>query len=498
MSDQQNTENTNPSKEEELKLKIRMLEEGIANKVEENKQLNALIIKQQNRSKRLSNIIGWYKVKGRVNYSLNKVLEKLTSDISWLTNKLSLKSWLAIFTFLVVSLEVWILFKQNTLFSIQNDKIIQQNDLIEAQRRSSYVFLMGNIMDAVNRELSNPKNKDRILTNELRGEIISLSHSLLPYRFILDGNMTRQSYSPERGMLLVFLLQAKINSSDLTSILTNGSFASSFLNTLSIDSDSVKTLTLTGSRIDRLIVTNSYVNELRCHSCEINNEIVFKNSDCINIWVDDENEFDLFVVEDCYFANVYFSINTVNSITFWNSEIYGITFYANDIYGMYLNECTSRDFRIACQQTDNVIIANSDITFLNLNSKARAFGGFSGFWGDSNEYSLTLNNITVRQYNFGGGLSGDEPVVSNPLIDKIELKNSNVHNARIKGKLKNLKVEDSIIYCEEEILNSDEQDETQFKVDGLTPARYSVLDKRFLPSGYNKNNTRNYNYKDRV
>jgi len=78
-----------------------------------------------------------------------------------------------------------LLFNQNRLFKEQNERLVQQTYLQEAQRRSSLNFLLGNIFDKIDEELKNNENRD--LSDQLLGRIIALTHSLKPYYF-LEGD----------------------------------------------------------------------------------------------------------------------------------------------------------------------------------------------------------------------------------------------------------------------------------------------------------------------
>jgi len=103
---------------------------------------------------------------------------------------------------------------QNDLVKQQNKRIVQQTELIEAGRRSSLVFLMGNIMDKVDEELKQPANKARDLSNELIGRISALSQSLKPYRYLKNDRLIKKPLSPERGQLLLALVNSRLDTAN--------------------------------------------------------------------------------------------------------------------------------------------------------------------------------------------------------------------------------------------------------------------------------------------
>lgn len=102
----------------------------------------------------------------------------------------------------------------------QNQIAQNQTYLQEADRRSTLVFLMGNIFDEVNTELREDYNKDSIrnLSPQLIGRIVAFSHSLTPYKFFVNGELTDREYSPERGQLLMTLVNSGLHKSCLDEI----------------------------------------------------------------------------------------------------------------------------------------------------------------------------------------------------------------------------------------------------------------------------------------
>jgi len=100
---------------------------------------------------------------------------------------------------------------QNNLLKIQNNKIETQTHLAEASRRSSQMFIMGEVLSDVNGELKN--NGYSRLSNTLVGRIIALSRSMKPYRYMVGDKLIDKPISPERGQLLITLCKSKMASS---------------------------------------------------------------------------------------------------------------------------------------------------------------------------------------------------------------------------------------------------------------------------------------------
>lgn len=102
---------------------------------------------------------------------------------------------------------------QNRLVTAQNIRLDQQTYLQEAERRGGLVFLFSNIMDAIDKELKEDYNNDSIrnLSPQLIGRIITLSRRLEPYRYLDGDTLITKALSPERGQLLINLLESQLD-----------------------------------------------------------------------------------------------------------------------------------------------------------------------------------------------------------------------------------------------------------------------------------------------
>ncbi|MFK8005598.1 MAG: pentapeptide repeat-containing protein [Saprospiraceae bacterium] len=116
---------------------------------------------------------------------------------------------ITILPLLVLSVQTYILNNQNTLLRYQNNRLDQQVNLEEGNRRSSLVFLMSNLMDKIGEETSQPNNNGR-LSESLISRIISLSQAFRPYRYLENDQLIKQPLSPERGQLLLSLINSNL------------------------------------------------------------------------------------------------------------------------------------------------------------------------------------------------------------------------------------------------------------------------------------------------
>ena len=120
---------------------------------------------------------------------------------------------------------------QTKLFEKQNEKIDNQIQLEESNRRGALIVMMSNIMDKVDDELTNDWNDDkkRNLSPQLIGRISALSQSFRPYRFWQDSSLIEKPLSPERGQLLLALANSAFDSLAYVNIYRNATFEDSYL-----------------------------------------------------------------------------------------------------------------------------------------------------------------------------------------------------------------------------------------------------------------------------
>lgn len=178
---------------------------------------------------RLSSLASWFFVGPTLKKSVTNLVEEYrdpdqpVSDgavIDVGTNLLERFTRVGCFALVVAVIPIVLLGVQSTLLYYQNIKIDHQNvrldqqtQLQEADRRSSLVFLLSNTLEAINTELKEDYGKDSIrnLSPQLIGQIIALSRSFRPYRFLENDTLIAQPLSPERGQLLVSLVESQLD-----------------------------------------------------------------------------------------------------------------------------------------------------------------------------------------------------------------------------------------------------------------------------------------------
>ena len=185
---------------------------------------------------------GFFLLGPRLKESLTKMLEgDLSKDnvAEVLIATLYRFTRIGLFAFLVALLPIGILTvqtvllsRQNELFQLQNNKIDKQNvrldqqtNLLEADRRSALVLESGNVMGLIGQELNDKENTEDSLSQALIARIIALSQTLKPYKYLnTDSTLTERKVSPERGYLLIGLVESKVALSSYNKISERANF----------------------------------------------------------------------------------------------------------------------------------------------------------------------------------------------------------------------------------------------------------------------------------
>ncbi len=156
-----------------------------------------------------------------------------------------------------------VLYNQNQLLAKQNEKIDNQILLDEASRRSSLNFLLANLLDKVDAELKEAKEdgKPRRLSAQLVGRIASLSHSLQPYQYWDNGSIIEKAISPERGSLLIALLNSKIDTLTLDTIYRISNFKAANLEQINLSGAYLKGIDLSGANLAHVNLDNANLND---------------------------------------------------------------------------------------------------------------------------------------------------------------------------------------------------------------------------------------------
>jgi uncharacterized protein YjbI with pentapeptide repeats len=136
------------------------------------------------------------------------------------------RKYRAAFVMLLAVLSCFVFFWQNALHKervhLQKNQIEKQQDLVESNRTSDLLFLLGNIQDRMDDELS--QNPTRILSDETINRISALSYFFKPYLTVGGDSLSEKKLSPERGYLLLAISHMDLDSGCLHKIWSRTSF----------------------------------------------------------------------------------------------------------------------------------------------------------------------------------------------------------------------------------------------------------------------------------
>ncbi|TSE03926.1 pentapeptide repeat-containing protein [Aquimarina algiphila] len=174
---------------------------------------------------------------------------------------------------------------QNKLIKYQNKRLDQEIYLQEAGRRSSLVFLFANVMDAIDQELKNSDiKKDRNLSEQLIGRIVSLSKSLKPYRYLSNDSLT-PLISPERSHLFVNLINSNLGDYTYIKIFNKGNFKYLELNDIKIENIPFERVDFSHSIFKKVVFKGGNLNTLILDQCYLNSVEFLNINDLRDVWL---------------------------------------------------------------------------------------------------------------------------------------------------------------------------------------------------------------------
>jgi uncharacterized protein YjbI with pentapeptide repeats len=154
---------------------------------------------------------------------------------------------IGVFTLIFALLPFILLIQQNLLLKQQNKKIQDQNFLAEASRRSTQMFIMGDVLSDLNQE----RKFSKTITSTLAGRIASLSKAMRPYYYFEEGELIESPMSPERGQLLLTICKSDLSESQLSDeIFQNSDFTYAELDHVILRSAHLKDIDLAYSRLN--------------------------------------------------------------------------------------------------------------------------------------------------------------------------------------------------------------------------------------------------------
>jgi len=283
-----------------------MIEERLSQLEAENQKLKEQLDRQENKKKNRRKL-GWNFLKrssgmilgAQLKKSIEKFLDEIAEQqrvsretlsdlLSSIIIRLTRVGFLLILTAVLPSIllifQTHYLGKQNTLitgqsemFKQQNKRLDQQTYLQEAERRGQTLLIMDNMLKEISTDVS--RSSANAIDDATAGRLISLSKMLKPYKYLENDSLIARVTSPERGYLLVSLLETGINLNTAARSRSNGRL----IERLDFTYAELRNLSLKGADLIQIDLSNA---DLRNSSF---NGIDFEKANLQNTWLHETN-----------------------------------------------------------------------------------------------------------------------------------------------------------------------------------------------------------------
>ncbi|MEM7371777.1 MAG: pentapeptide repeat-containing protein [Bacteroidota bacterium] len=190
--------------------------------------------------------------------------------------------------------------RQTTLLDTQNYRLNIQNNLIEADRRSSLVFLMSNVLDRVDEEIKEqriaiskdsgdiPANMRYGLSKPLISRIVALSRAFMPYKIMTGDILSEKLSSPERGQLFIALMESNLNNTTHNILAEQGDFSYSIIGRVKLDSFNLANANFQNVNLSEADLRNTNLNKANFWNANLS-YVIFHEANLINANLVDAN-----------------------------------------------------------------------------------------------------------------------------------------------------------------------------------------------------------------
>lgn len=136
----------------------------------------------------------------------------------------------------------------NAFTSEKKSFFLDQAKLIESMQKEAYASQLGNVLNAIDLELNSAEHDT--LSQSLISRISKLCYGLKPYQNYSGDSLYDQALSPERGQLLLALLNLPIDSSSLLKIKQSADFSSCDLSGANLEGQDLSHLNLSRANLE--------------------------------------------------------------------------------------------------------------------------------------------------------------------------------------------------------------------------------------------------------
>ena len=232
----------------------------------------------------------------------------------------------------------------------QNRRIDQQTYLQEADRRASLNSSIDSVLDKVDEELKNSKNKSRELSPLLISRIIALSQSLKPYKYLDGDNLSEKPKSIERGQLLKSLLVCNLGIHTLDKIFDTSDFSYADLSNSNLDKAHLRR-----ANLEFADFSNSQMTNVNLIAANLKNAI-FQNvsTSCYP------------PLQDCSASGIDFHCAHLDNATIVNSDFYSCIFFFTELNNINIINSKFSDCTFTASKFNNARLKSVDFTGSNF------------------------------------------------------------------------------------------------------------------------------------
>ena len=231
---------------------------------------------------------------------------------------------------LLILLQLYYLRNQNQLIRTQNNRLDQQTYLQEASRRS---YMIG-VLDGMIKDVTS-RGENVSKSNITR--LIALSKNLKPYKYLENDHLIPRQLSPERGYLLLSLLESDLNLNKIVDHNTKETIASALefsfaeLRNTDLTQLDLSYIDLNNAVLDNSNFTKSSFTKSNFDNASLSN-VNFGNSDILT--VNFQNS-DLTAINfsNSYISKSNFDDTNLTNASFYHADIQKCTFKNATILG---------------------------------------------------------------------------------------------------------------------------------------------------------------------
>lgn len=162
------------------------------------------------------------------------------------------------------SVSSWMVNRQNGMLGEEmralHRRILNQTELVESVRRSNQGFLLANVLDKVDAELG--KSPAKSLSEAAISRIVALSYALKPYRILEGDTLATNPLSPERGQLLLSLVNMEMDSSSFSKIKHKANFENADLQGANLSGKNLSGMNLRRSKLKDAVLDSANLNNV--------------------------------------------------------------------------------------------------------------------------------------------------------------------------------------------------------------------------------------------